>query len=52
MVTASSALAATLPQKHLGTVLRPMGYTDLWLPQCGSKPLWLTIRAIHCLQNL
>jgi hypothetical protein len=31
-VTAFSALAAKPPQKHLGTVLRPIDCADLWLP--------------------
>lgn len=51
MVTASPALAALPPQKHLGTVLCPIVRADLWLPQRGAKPWWLTIRAIHFLQN-
>ena len=50
MVTASSALAATLPQKHLGTVLRPSVWADLWLPY-GAKPMWLAIQAIQSLQS-
>ena len=49
-VTACSALAAALPQKHLGTVLRPIVWADQWLPLRGSKPMWLAIRAIHLLQ--
>jgi len=31
VVLHSSALAAALPQKHLGTVLRPNDQADLWL---------------------
>ena len=49
-VTASFALAASPPQKHLGTVLRPSDWADRWLPQRGSKPMWLAIRAIQFLQ--
>ena len=48
--TAGSALAAVLPQKHLSAVLRPMVWTDRWLPAGGSRPVWLAIRAIQLLQ--
>ena len=47
---ASFALAAWPPQKHLGTVLRPIDWADLWLPVRGSKPVWLAMRAIQLLQ--
>jgi len=48
--TAVPALAALLPQKHLGSVLRPMVRADRWLPAGGSRPVWLAIRATHPLQ--
>ena len=48
--TAVAALAALLPQKHLGSVLRPMVRADRWLPAGGSRPVWLAIRATHLLQ--
>ena len=53
--TAVSALAALLPQKHLGTVLRPIdgqicGCLDQFI--LGSNPVWLAIRTIHFLQNV
>lgn len=48
--TAVPALAALLPQKHLGTVLRPMVRADRWLPAGGSRPVWFAIRATHLLQ--
>jgi hypothetical protein len=48
--TAVPTLAALLPQKHLGTVLRPRLCADRWLPAGGARPVWLAIRATHLLQ--
>jgi hypothetical protein len=44
-------LAASLPRKHLSTVLYPIVCSDLWLP-IGANPFWFTTRAIHFSQTV
>lgn len=40
-----------LPQKHLGTALRPIVGQICGYQVIGSKPMWLASRTIHSLQN-